>query len=126
MCDQKVALVTGVSSGIGRAVALLLSSRGFRVFGTVRHLSDSDTPARNLEFIPLDVRDEEVGLGVGVAVSIDIDASSHEPPNKVGLVGNACFRCADDVAWFDNRNLLHSRCTATSMFQTTLIFFLVP
>jgi NAD(P)-dependent dehydrogenase (short-subunit alcohol dehydrogenase family) len=59
MRDQKVALVTGVSPGIGRAAALLLSSRGFRVSGTVRHLSDSDTRTGNLEFIPLDVRDEE-------------------------------------------------------------------
>ena len=59
MRDQKVALVAGVSSGIGRAVALLLSSRGFRVFGTVRHLSPSDRRSGNLDFIPLDVRDEE-------------------------------------------------------------------
>jgi short-subunit dehydrogenase len=58
MSDQKVALVTGVSSGIGRAVALLLSSRGFRVFGTVRRLSGSDTSTGNLELIQLDVRDE--------------------------------------------------------------------
>src|SRR5260370_41640152 len=65
MRDQKVALVTGVSSGIGRAIALLLSSRGFRVFGTVRHLSDSDTRTGDLEFIQLDVRD---GASVDVCV----------------------------------------------------------
>ena len=59
MRDQKVAMVTGVSSGIGRAVALLLSSRGFRVFGTVRHWNDSETEDRVVELIQLDVRDAE-------------------------------------------------------------------
>jgi NAD(P)-dependent dehydrogenase (short-subunit alcohol dehydrogenase family) len=54
MRDLKVALVTGVSSGIGRAVALLLSSRGFHVSGTVRHLSDSDMQTENLELIQLE------------------------------------------------------------------------
>lgn len=36
MTREKTALVTGVSSGIGRATATLLSGRGFRVFGTMR------------------------------------------------------------------------------------------
>lgn len=56
------ALVTGVSTGIGQAIALHLLKRGSRVFGTVRQLSD----AKLLEqqggeaFVPivLDVRDE--------------------------------------------------------------------
>ena len=36
MTREKTALVTGVSPGIGRATATLLSGRGFRVFGTMR------------------------------------------------------------------------------------------
>ncbi len=51
---QKVALVTGVSSGIGRAAAAQLAASGFRTFGTVR--SDSP-PLPNVELVRLDVRD---------------------------------------------------------------------
>src|SRR6202043_3562937 len=35
--DGKVAIVTGVSSGIGQASAKALHQAGFRVFGTNRH-----------------------------------------------------------------------------------------
>ena len=34
---QSVALVTGVSSGVGRATAAALAARGHRVFGTSRN-----------------------------------------------------------------------------------------
>src|SRR6266581_8994424 len=36
------ALVTGVSSGIGRETAGLLAEQGFRVFGTARNLTTTD------------------------------------------------------------------------------------
>ena len=42
MNRDKIALVTGVSSGIGRATATLLSGRGFRVFGTMRRPGEPD------------------------------------------------------------------------------------
>jgi len=59
MAEKKVALVTGVSSGIGRAIASLLSERGFRVFGTMRKPSEADRWPGNVGPIRLDVRDEE-------------------------------------------------------------------
>ena len=59
MPEKKVALVTGVSSGIGREIAALLSERGFSVFGTVRKLSEASGRSENASPIRLDVRDEE-------------------------------------------------------------------
>src|SRR2546427_7437423 len=59
MTREKVALVTGVSSGIGQATATLLVDRGFRVFGTMRKPSGTDGQLANVERVRLDVRDEE-------------------------------------------------------------------
>jgi len=59
MTQEKVALVTGVSSGIGRATATLLSERGFRVFGTMRKSSETDAQLGNVKVVRLDVRDAE-------------------------------------------------------------------
>ena len=59
MSQEKVVLVTGVSSGIGKAIAALLSDRGFQVFGTRRRPSQSDGELQNVEVLGLDVRGVE-------------------------------------------------------------------
>ncbi len=59
MAQEKIALVTGVSSGIGRAIATLLSRRGFRVFGTLRKPNLTGVTLENVDLLQLDVRDEE-------------------------------------------------------------------
>src|SRR5258708_20989463 len=59
MSKEKVALVTGVSSGIGRAIAGLLSRHGFRVFGTARGNGGVKKALENVELVHVDVRDEE-------------------------------------------------------------------
>jgi NAD(P)-dependent dehydrogenase (short-subunit alcohol dehydrogenase family) len=53
--NRKVVLVTGASSGLGRATALLLARRGYRVYGTSRRPSaDLD----GVQMLVLDVREE--------------------------------------------------------------------
>jgi NADP-dependent 3-hydroxy acid dehydrogenase YdfG len=55
-----VVLVTGCSTGIGRATAIHLSQRGWRVFATARRLDDlADLKKEQLVPLVLDVTDEE-------------------------------------------------------------------
>jgi NAD(P)-dependent dehydrogenase (short-subunit alcohol dehydrogenase family) len=53
----RVVLISGASSGIGRAIAELLASRGYRVFAGVRG-SATTFPHPGIEVLPVDVRDE--------------------------------------------------------------------
>jgi short-subunit dehydrogenase len=50
-------LVTGASSGIGRACALLLAGRGYRVFGASRRAAEQES-VPGIDWIGMDVRDE--------------------------------------------------------------------
>jgi NAD(P)-dependent dehydrogenase (short-subunit alcohol dehydrogenase family) len=57
MTKVKTVLITGASSGLGHATASLLSSRGYRVFGTSRNPEKPDSG--NFEMSQLDVRSDE-------------------------------------------------------------------
>jgi NAD(P)-dependent dehydrogenase (short-subunit alcohol dehydrogenase family) len=50
---NKVALVTGASSGIGEAIAQQLSRAGYKVYGTSRRRGQAGQ--RAFEMLPLDV-----------------------------------------------------------------------
>src|SRR5881398_3130949 len=54
---NKITLVTGVSSGIGREIAQLLAERGARVFGTVRNPKSAGS-IRGVELVSMDVTED--------------------------------------------------------------------
>jgi len=57
MSNSTVVIVTGVSSGIGRAAAEKFAQRGCQVFGTVRSIAKA-TPIPGVELVEMDVRDD--------------------------------------------------------------------
>src|SRR6266851_352446 len=76
MTTNTIALVTGVSSGIGWETARLLAERGARTFGTVRDLRRAN-PIAQVELIAMDLNDEmsvteAVGSVLEKAGKIDI------------------------------------------------------
>lgn len=84
---MKVALVTGVSSGIGKATAARLAQMGFRTFGTVR--TDA-TPQPGLELVRVDVRDDR-SVKDGVAKVLELAGRIDVLVNNAGaaLIGPA-------------------------------------
>lgn len=55
--DNKVVIVTGVSSGIGRVAAEKFAQRGCQVFGTVRSIAKAE-PIPGVRFVEMDVCDD--------------------------------------------------------------------
>ncbi|MCQ2770673.1 MAG: SDR family NAD(P)-dependent oxidoreductase [Clostridia bacterium] len=94
MIDNKVAIVTGSSSGIGKAIAKILSDNGYTVYG----FSRSGSGEENIKNVSVDVSDES-------AVECALDEVAKEA-GKINLVVNcagfgisgACeFTKADDA-----------------------------
>lgn len=98
---SRIAVVTGTSSGIGRAIALLLAEQGFRVYAIVRKAADlgnldHDITERNLSHaiitLQLDVTDAEGRTRLRSEI-LDREASrlyDEEPPELL-LINNAGF-----------------------------------
>ena len=55
MSSSPIALVTGASSGIGRATALRLALQGYKVFGTSRNTDRFSSITKGVELLTLDV-----------------------------------------------------------------------
>src|SRR5579872_2559800 len=80
MKENRVALVTGASSGIGRACAELLAARDFRVYGASRH----PLPGSSFESLPMDVRDEE-SVTAGIASIVQREGRLDVIVNNAGI-----------------------------------------
>ncbi|KVE91643.1 oxidoreductase [Burkholderia vietnamiensis] len=86
--DMRVAIVTGASSGIGRATALALGQAGYRVFGTSRKAYPAS--ADGITMLACDVTDDDsvrnmVTEVVGAAGRIDLLVNNA----GIGLFGAA-------------------------------------
>lgn len=55
--DGSLAVVTGASSGIGKAVAARFAASGFRVVGTTRNPATLTDPLPNVKYVTLDLAD---------------------------------------------------------------------
>lgn len=85
---SKHVLITGVSTGIGHATAVLLAQRGYHVFGSVRQAEDGARLRAELgeRLTPLlfDVTDE-----AGVATAVGHIRASLNGQNLTALINNA-------------------------------------
>jgi NAD(P)-dependent dehydrogenase (short-subunit alcohol dehydrogenase family) len=80
MSNSKVVVVTGVSSGIGRATAEKFAKRGCRVFGTVRSTAKAQS-IHGVVLVEMDVRDDAsvqraIQTIIGQAKRIDVLVNS--------------------------------------------------
>lgn len=95
--EKPIAVITGVSSGIGRACAAALVERGWQVFGSVRKEEDAKAACKALgeNFSPLifDVTDID---GIDDAAAIVREALGGR--RLSGLVNNAGIAVAGPVA----------------------------
>lgn len=105
MSNSKVVVITGVSSGIGRATAIKFSEWGCRVFGTVRNPEKAQA-IPGVELVEMDIRDEEsVQRGVQTIISqakrIDVLVNSA----GVTLVGATEETSTDEAKLLFDTNL---------------------
>ena len=83
MSQREIAVVTGASSGIGAATALLLAKNGFHVIAAARRMDRLETLANadsNIEIVELDVTNQE---------QVDLLAAHLEGKPVSVLVNNA-------------------------------------
>jgi NAD(P)-dependent dehydrogenase (short-subunit alcohol dehydrogenase family) len=88
MAERGAVVVTGASTGIGRATALHLDGRGFEVFAGVRRQEDADAlraaGSERLRTLTLDVTD-----AASVAAAAEEVAGALNGSGLAGLVNNA-------------------------------------
>lgn len=93
-CTRKHTLVTGCSSGIGRATALRLAAAGQHVYARVRKPTDGDQLARSAAGGQLTPLILDVTRASHIAAAAAAVAGHARPAGLDGLVNNAGFGLA--------------------------------
>jgi NAD(P)-dependent dehydrogenase (short-subunit alcohol dehydrogenase family) len=81
---QRVALVTGASSGIGHACALDLAQRGLRVYGVSRRVAPTDGAPAAVSMLAMDITDR-TSVEQGVATILDREGRIDILVNNAGM-----------------------------------------
>ncbi|MBA4710220.1 oxidoreductase [Aquitalea aquatica] len=83
MSNSQVVIITGVSSGIGRATAEQFTQRGCRVFGTVRNIATARA-IPGVTLIEMDIR-EDTSVLQGIQTVIDLAKRIDVLVNSAGV-----------------------------------------
>lgn len=100
---MKTVLVTGASSGIGKATAIYLAQNGYRVYGAARRIERmEELKVHGIKPIALDVTKEE-SIIAGVALIIQEAGSLDVLVNNAGA---GFYGSLEDVPMADAKNLM--------------------
>jgi NAD(P)-dependent dehydrogenase (short-subunit alcohol dehydrogenase family) len=115
MTNPTVVVVTGVSSGIGRAAAEKFAERGCRVFGTVRNIGKA-SPLPGVELVEMDVCDAASVQG-GIQYIIDRTGRIDTLVNNAGttLIGAVEETTTAEAAFLFDTNVLSILRTARAV-----------
>lgn len=108
--EQRTLLVTGASSGIGRAVAALLLERGHRVVGIGREFAKAGLDAAKFQPVVLDLADLD-------ALPERLEALARAHPRVDGLVlaaGRGELGGFEEMSYGQIRSLIDLNLTATA------------
>jgi NAD(P)-dependent dehydrogenase (short-subunit alcohol dehydrogenase family) len=89
--NQKVAIVTGSSSGIGQEVSLVFARNGFTTYATMRNIQKSSNLRSILEREQLDIHFVQLDVTDANSVASAIQKISHERGRIDILVNNAGY-----------------------------------
>lgn len=104
--EKKTVLVTGVSSGIGRASARALADAGCKVYGSVRQLERAE-PIKGVTLVQLDVR-EQASIDHAVAGIVAVEGCIDVLVNNAGqnLIGSVEETAISEVESLFDTNVL--------------------